>query len=118
MEIERWLLDARVVDFLAAGLPGEKRLARTECEGVLSATAVQKLPEGDAWIYEVKWGGYRVEAIKHQEIQLFSRKARNLTSNFPGVRQAVTTIKAEALKFEVAVSAVTGDTAPPRRMKS
>ena len=35
MLVERWLLDARVVDFLAAALPEAKGLAGTEREGVL-----------------------------------------------------------------------------------
>ena len=47
-------------------------------------------------MYEIKWDGYRVEAIKHQEsVQLLSRKAKDLTTDFPGVRQAVATIKGE-----------------------
>jgi len=62
----------------------------------MSAKAVDKLPEGAEWVYEIKWDGYRVEAIKHQEsVPLLSRKAKDLTSDFPGVRQAVATIKAE-----------------------
>jgi len=35
MLVERWLLVARGVDFLAAGLPGTKCLSGTECECVL-----------------------------------------------------------------------------------
>ena len=61
----------------------------------MSANAVDRLPEGAEWLYEIKWDGYRVEAIKHQEsVQLLSRKAKDLTSDFSGVRQAVATIKA------------------------
>lgn len=53
----------------------------------MSAKSVDELPQGDGWIYEIKWDGYRVEAIKHQEsVQLLSRKAKDLTSDFPGVR--------------------------------
>jgi bifunctional non-homologous end joining protein LigD len=71
-------------------------VAKPEFVLPMTATAVHKLPEGREWVYEIKWDGYRVEAIKHREqVQLFSRKAKNLTSDFPGVRQAVTTIKAE-----------------------
>jgi hypothetical protein len=29
----------------------------------MKATAVTQLPEGDEWIYEVKWDGYRALAL-------------------------------------------------------
>ena len=29
----------------------------------MKATAVAQLPEGEEWVYEVKWGGYRVLAL-------------------------------------------------------
>jgi bifunctional non-homologous end joining protein LigD len=85
-----------------AGVASQKRTQRSKFiakPGFLLpmiAKAVDKLPEGDEWVYEIKRDGYRVQAIKHQEnVQLLSRKAKDLTSDFPGVRQAMTTIKAE-----------------------
>jgi len=46
----------------------------------MSAKSVDKLPEGDDWLHEIKWDGRRVEAIKHPErVQLFSRKAKDQT---------------------------------------
>jgi bifunctional non-homologous end joining protein LigD len=31
----------------------------------MKATPVDKLPGGDDWLYEVKWDGYRAQALKH-----------------------------------------------------
>ena len=56
----------------------------------MKATAVTQLPEGDEWIYEVKWDGYRALALKHGDsVRLLSLKEKNLTSDFPGVAEAV-----------------------------
>jgi bifunctional non-homologous end joining protein LigD len=49
----------------------------------MKATAVTELPEGDEWIYEVKWDGYRVLALKHAEdVRLMSLK-KKLNDRFP-----------------------------------
>lgn len=56
----------------------------------MQAKLVRALPEGENWIYEVKWDGYRVEAIKHGDtVKLISRNAKNLTGDYPVVRDAV-----------------------------
>jgi bifunctional non-homologous end joining protein LigD len=78
-----------------------QNIAKPEFVPPMRATAVHKLPEGDEWVYEIKWDGYRVEAIKHHEqVQLFSHKSKNLTSDFPGIRQAMTKIKADTAILE------------------
>jgi bifunctional non-homologous end joining protein LigD len=33
----------------------------------MAALAVKKLPEGDEWLYELKWDGYRALLIKDGE---------------------------------------------------
>ena len=67
----------------------------------MSAKAVDKLPEGNQWAYEIKWDGYRVEAIKLlEQVQLFSRKAKDLTTDFPEVRRAVATVKATSATID------------------
>jgi ATP-dependent DNA ligase len=30
----------------------------------MAAKVVQELPQGDRWLYEVKWGGYRALLLK------------------------------------------------------
>ena len=61
----------------------------------MKATAVTELPEGDEWMYEVKWHGYRVLALKHaKDVCLMSLKEKNLTTDFPDVVDAVRDIQA------------------------
>ena len=73
----------------------------------MKATAVTQLPEGEEWIYEVKWDGYRVLAVKHgNNVRLLSLKERNLTSDFPGIAHAVRGIKADTALIDGEVVAV------------
>jgi bifunctional non-homologous end joining protein LigD len=44
------------------------------------ASAVDKLPEGPEWLYELKFDGYRALLIKHgDEVRIHSRKDKDLT---------------------------------------
>jgi bifunctional non-homologous end joining protein LigD len=39
-----------------------------------------KIPEGDNWTYELKLGGYRLEAVKTRyRLVLYSRRGNDLT---------------------------------------
>jgi len=45
----------------------------------MAAQVVKRLPEGDDWIYELKFGGYRALIIKDKkQVELRSRKNKNL----------------------------------------
>jgi bifunctional non-homologous end joining protein LigD len=73
----------------------------------MKATAVSQLPEGNDWIYEVKWDGYRALALKHgDDVRLLSLKEKNLTSDFPAVREAVCGINAETAVIDGEVVAI------------
>jgi len=61
----------------------------------MKALLVERLPEGDKWLYEVKFDGIRAIAIKNgQKIELISRTARQLTSRFPGIVKALSDLPA------------------------
>lgn len=50
----------------------------------MAARVVDKLPEGDEWIYEVKFDGYRALVLKNGErVQIRSRNGKDLTSTYP-----------------------------------
>ena len=52
----------------------------------MAAVTVKKLPEGDEWLYELKWDGYRALLIKDgEDVQLRSRNDKNLTAMYPGI---------------------------------
>src|SRR5688572_15517938 len=63
----------------------------------MAALNTAKLPEGEQWLYEVKWDGYRALALKKGgAVRLFSRKGNDLTRDYPEVVEAVKSIKAKA----------------------
>ena len=52
----------------------------------MRAQLTGRLPEGDAWEYEIKFDGYRALALKKSgELRLYSRNARVLNSRFPQI---------------------------------
>ncbi len=83
----------------------------------MKATPVEKLPAGDEWMYEVKWDGYRVLAIKDgDDVQLRSLKDRPLNSDFPGVRDALGGISAGTAVIDGEVVAINREGKPSFQM--
>ena len=62
----------------------------------MMAKLTDKLPEGEAWTYEVKWDGYRALLLKdHHHIQVRSRKDNDLTATYPTIAAAGLKLRAE-----------------------
>ena len=73
----------------------------------MKATAVTELPNGDEWIYEVKWDGYRALGLTHGgKARLLSLKDKDLTSDFPAVADAVRSIGAVTATIDGEIVAV------------
>lgn len=73
----------------------------------MHARAVSGLPEGDAWLYEVKLDGYRLIAIKDGDrVQLRSRNNKDLTATYPHVTQAVSKVRAQSAVLDGEIVAV------------
>lgn len=61
----------------------------------MAAVAVKQLPEGDEWLYEVKFDGYRSLIIRDgSRIELQSRNHKNLTPMYPGIAAAAQKLRA------------------------
>ena len=73
-------------------MPGDVQAARP-----MLATAAAQLPVGPLWSYEVKWDGYRAQAIKQGSVvSLASRNLKNITRQFPDVARAASGLRAQS----------------------
>jgi bifunctional non-homologous end joining protein LigD len=58
------------------------------------AKLVSEAPEGDEWLHEQKFDGYRIVAVKTgAAVQLLSRRFKDWTAEFPAVAAAVAKLK-------------------------
>jgi bifunctional non-homologous end joining protein LigD len=73
----------------------------------MTARVVHVLPEGDDWIYEVKFDGYRALLIKHGgHVQLRSRNDKDLTRAYPSIHDAALRLNADTVVLDGEVVAV------------
>ena len=62
---------------------GGKALALPEFRSPQLATLTEDIPEGDDWLFEVKYDGYRaIAAIAGPEVRLYTRNANDWTEQF------------------------------------
>jgi bifunctional non-homologous end joining protein LigD len=67
-------------------------------------------PEGDEWLHEVKFDGYRIGCrIDGTGIRLISRNGKDWTANFPEVRQAVAQLQVAGALLDGEVTVVLPD---------
>ena len=63
----------------------------------MAALPVTTLPEGDGWLYEAKFDGYRALVVKNgPRVKIVSRNGNDLTAGYPSVRQAAEKLRAES----------------------
>jgi bifunctional non-homologous end joining protein LigD len=73
----------------------------------MAAQPVSQLPEGDEWIYEVKFDGYRALLIKRGEhVELRSRNDKDLTHAYPAIAAAGRALRADVAVLDGEVVAV------------
>jgi bifunctional non-homologous end joining protein LigD len=79
----------------------------------MAAELVQALPDGDDWIYEVKWDGYRALLLKHGDtVDLRSRRDKSLTADYPQISAAGLKLKAGSAVVDGEVVALGADGRP------
>jgi bifunctional non-homologous end joining protein LigD len=79
----------------------------------MMATRATALPLGSEWSYEVKWDGYRAQAVKNgATVSLASRNLKNITRQFPGVAAAVARVAAPRALIDGEIVALDADGYP------
>jgi bifunctional non-homologous end joining protein LigD len=80
----------------------------------MMAVSAATLPDGADWSYEVKWDGYRAQAIKQGTVvSLASRNLKNITRQFPGVARAAAALAASSSVVDGEIVAIDPDGRPP-----
>jgi DNA ligase D-like protein (predicted ligase) len=73
----------------------------------MMAVSAATLPAGPEWSYEVKWDGYRAQAVKDGAIvSLASRNLKNITRQFPAIAEAASRIRAKSAVLDGEVVAL------------
>ncbi len=71
--------------------------------------AVEKLPEGPGWQYEVKLDGYRAIGVRKKTgVELWSRNKRDFSRRFQNVARALEALPVETV-IDGEIVAVNGD---------
>jgi bifunctional non-homologous end joining protein LigD len=79
----------------------------------MMASVAKSLPTGADWSYEVKWDGYRAEAVKNgAAVSLASRNLKNITKQYPAVARAVAGVGAKAAVIDGEIVALDADGRP------
>ena len=89
----------------------KKEVLTSKSEGVaarmptdISPQLAQKtdtVPEGENWLYEIKYDGYRIIAYRNKkEVRLLSRNAKDWTKTFPAIANAILTLPVETAIFD------------------
>ncbi len=74
------------------------------------ATLVKQPPEGDGWLHEIKFDGYRIGArVADGRVRLFSRAGNDWTASFPEIRAAVAALPVRSAFLDGEVAAVLPD---------
>jgi len=61
------------------------------------ATLVDKAPDGDNWIHEIKFDGYRIQArLDNGKVKLLTRRGLDWTKKFPTIVEAISKLPARA----------------------
>jgi bifunctional non-homologous end joining protein LigD len=79
----------------------------------MSATRGRSLPSGPEWSYEVKWDGYRAQAVKRAEaVLLVSRNGKDLTKQFPSIAAEAVRLRASEAVLDGEIVAIDGEGRP------
>ncbi|QZN98379.1 DNA ligase D [Chenggangzhangella methanolivorans] len=88
----------RTMNQIAKGAaPAERSARKSGAPGFVEpmlATLVETTPDGDDWLFEVKFDGYRAQvAAAGDEVAIYTRSGLDWTSRFPAIAEAARKLK-------------------------
>lgn len=93
-----------------AALPDARKGASPDRPAVMKATLASEVPEGDEWLHELKWDGYRVLAlIRDGKVKLLTRNHHDWTDRFPPVAEALRRVRLDDVLLDGEVVALNDD---------
>jgi len=74
---------------------------------------VEELPRGDDWVYELKWDGFRCQALKAgNNVWLWSKNGNDFTDKFPEIADAMLTVRPHTALLDGEIVALDADGRP------
>ena len=71
---------------------------------------VKEAPDGDQWLHEIKYDGYRMHArLDHGEVRLLTRNGLNWTAKYPQIAAAVSSLRARQAYLDGELCGVRAD---------
>ena len=88
-------------------LPGARKIAMPEFVSPQLATLVKEAPEGNEWLHELKFDGYRLLCHLHRgQVRLFTRHQKDWTVKFPNIVKALKALKVSSAILDAEVVAL------------
>lgn len=79
-----------------ARIPGSRRGSLPSSLTPELPTLVERAPEGDGWLHELKYDGYRLLCrIDRGRVRLLTRSGKDWTARFPGIAKAAASLPLE-----------------------
>jgi len=79
----------------------------------MMAVSAATLPVGAEWSYEVKWDGYRAQAVKDGAVvSLASRNLKNITGQYPAIADAAARVRAKTAVLDGEIVALDAEGRP------
>lgn len=65
------------------------------------ATLAREAPNGDAWVHEIKYDGYRIQAhLRDGDVRLYTRKGLDWTSRFAAIAKSLAALGVNSAIFD------------------
>lgn len=88
-------------------LPGARKIVMPEFVSPQLATLTKEPPQGDEWLHELKFDGYRLLChLNRGRVRLFTRHQKDWTDKFPNVAKALKALKVQSAILDAEVVAL------------